>query len=128
MIAHRVQVLLFTEDGSRMEGSKDSEAVHKTEDICLALIVEAVTEGHGLAEQVLRDGGVCVGTKAEKVHDVVRVEGGDGLEVVVCVPPTGIVVALLGLLVVAQRGATGCIREVNRVRQDVGVVEVDVGE
>lgn len=111
-----------------MEGSEDSEAVHKTEDICLALIVEAMTEGHGLAEQVLRDGGVSVGTEAEEVHDVVGVAGGDGLEVVVGVTPTGIVVALLGLLVVAQRRAAGCVREVDGVRQDVGVVEVDVGE
>jgi len=128
MIAHRVQVLLFTEDSGRMEGSKDSEAVHKTEDICLALVVEAVTESHGFAEQVLRDGGICVSTEAEEVHDVVRVSGGDSLEVVVGVSPTGIVVALLGLLVVAQRRAAGSVREVDGVRQDVGVVEVDVGE
>jgi len=128
MVAHGIQVLLFTEDSGRMEGSEDSEAVHKTEDICLALVVEAMTEGHGFAEQVLGDGGVGVGTEAEEVHDVVGVVGGDGLEVVVCVPPTGIVVALLGLLVVAKGWATGGVGEVDGVRQDVGVVEVDVGE
>jgi len=128
VVAHGIQVLLFPEDSGRMEGSKDSEAVHKTEDICLALVVEAMAEGHGLAEQVLGDGGVCVGTEAEEVHDVVGVAGGDGLEVVVSVPPTGVVMALLGLLVVAKGWTTGGVGEVNGVRQDVGVVEVDVGE
>ena len=96
-----------------MKGSEDPIPVNKSQDVCLTLVVEAMAERHGFAEQVFRDRAVGVGTETQQVHDVVGMSVANGNEVVMEIRPTGIVVALLGLLVVAKRRTTSSVRQVD---------------
>lgn len=120
-----MQVLLFSKDGGWVEGSVDSQAVNWTEGIWLALVVEAMTEGHTLSEVVPGDRVVCVGTEAQDIRNVGGMKCKDCEDVVLGVLPAGVVVSAFGLLVVAEGRAACCVGEVDGMAEESVVVEVD---